>query len=99
MDSRFIIGQNKLFARARMHAYEKLQEPFVIAMVFVISFSAAVCATVDESLFVRGKDSRIHAVAINHSMENSTRQKMHVLDNCQKIKAQATALPLIGSDG
>jgi hypothetical protein len=99
MDLTNFIGQKKIFARACMRAFEKSQKPSVIAMVFAISILASICTFAQAEPFVYGKDSRIHAVSLDHSLEGATRQKMQILDNCDQVKARATSLPFTGSEG
>jgi hypothetical protein len=99
MDLSILIGQKNFIARARVPAFERLQKPSVIAMVFAISLFVGRSAVAQETPFLLGKDSRIHAVSLDHTRETATRKKMHILDNCAVAKVQATALPLVGSEG
>jgi hypothetical protein len=99
MDLSVFIAVKLFIARARVHAFEKWQELFVIAMVFAISFSAGVCAFSQDLPFVRGKDSLIHAITVDRSQDTPTRQKMHIKNDCVYVKPRATAIALTAPEG
>jgi len=99
MEFRLFIGLKNLFARARVPAYETLHELIAMAMVFAFSILAGISNAAEEPHFVHGLDSRIHAIASDRTLEEKTREKMHISENCGQIKPHTSAIAFVGSDG
>jgi len=90
---KFFIGLSKFFARARARIY---RSTLALSFCFVC---AAVSSQAQEPQFILGRDSRIHGIQLNHSLEAGTRRTLKFSETCKRIKKHATAAPLIGSEG
>ena len=94
MDLKLFIGFGEFFiARAHTRIYRSIA---LVSFCLVITSTFSVA---QEIPFIRGNDSRIHGVQLNHTGETATRKKMRISTKCGWIKPQATAVALIGSEG
>jgi hypothetical protein len=83
----------KFFARARAGAHTRTMI-LTICVVFPAIFSSA-----QDPQFIRGQDSEIHGIVLDHSLEATTRQNMQITEACPNIRNRAKAMGLVGSEG
>jgi hypothetical protein len=94
MDIRFRIGRKHFFfARARAR---------IVRSASAVLFS--VLATIRPGLaqdpeFIIGNDSQKHGIVLDHSPEKQTRSTMGVSPDCDYVRKQPKALPMVASEG
>jgi hypothetical protein len=90
MDSKLLNGLRRIFfARTRTRVYR--------SGVLILSFAGMTAA--QDPQFIRGQDSRVHGVTLDHQKELGTLSKMGISRHCARIKKQPSALALVGSEG
>ncbi len=104
MENRFTHGRDLLFcarACARILSSSAIRLPVEWVGYLLLSLSILLpnVTLAQDTRTLRGADLKIHGVALNRSLEQPTREKMHIADHCGYEKATASAMPLVGSDG
>lgn len=94
MKLREFIGQS-IFHVARARVYSSARG----VMLAVCLMTAAHVGIAQEAQFIRGQDSRVHGVALDHQQEQATLSKMGITRKCARITKQPSALALVGSEG
>jgi hypothetical protein len=82
---------------ARHFGFSKCQALWILR-ILLIGF-APMIGFAQESQTILGTDSRVHGFVLDHSQEPATRDDMGIADTCDWIKAKATSLALVGSEG
>ena len=91
----------KFFARARVRKYSSAlahRQAVLMFVSFCIVFPP-IFSFGQEPQFIRGEDSTIYGIVLDHRAEATTRQQMQITADCSRVKRHATAMTLVGSEG